>query len=71
MATLNPKPRPPQKPAPEDCCQSDCCPCVFELYEDELADYLNALELWHQLNLQSGNLPAEVESKSTPDNTKP
>jgi Oxidoreductase-like protein, N-terminal len=49
-SALSPKPRPPQKPAPEDCCQSDCCPCVFELYEAELADYEHALELWHKLN---------------------
>jgi Oxidoreductase-like protein, N-terminal len=69
MATLTPKPRPPQKPEPEDCCQSDCCPCVFELYEDELADYLNALELWHTLNPEYGNLPSENDSKSTLDDS--
>jgi predicted Abi (CAAX) family protease len=68
MKALTPKPKPPQKPAPEDCCNSDCCPCVFELYENELADYLNALELWHKLNPQSGNQPTEVESNSPTEN---
>ncbi|MGB8855410.1 MAG: oxidoreductase-like domain-containing protein [Burkholderiales bacterium] len=66
MATLTPKPRPPQKPALEDCCQSNCCPCIFELYEAELADYENALELWHKLNHASGNPGAQAESNPTP-----
>jgi Oxidoreductase-like protein, N-terminal len=54
-SALSPRPQPPQKPAPEDCCQSDCCPCVFELYEAELADYENALELWNKLNLDAAS----------------
>jgi hypothetical protein len=69
MKAQTPKPKPPQKPTPEDCCQSDCCPCVFELYEDELADYLNALELWHKLNPESGNPTDGIESNSTSNKT--
>jgi Oxidoreductase-like protein, N-terminal len=65
VKALTPKPRAPIKPAPEDCCQSDCCPCVFELYEAELADYENALELWHKLNPESGNLLDGWDSNST------
>ncbi len=55
-------PKPPQKPAPEDCCQSDCCPCVFEIYENELADYENALALWQKLNGVERNPQDKSES---------
>jgi hypothetical protein len=32
-------PQKPVPPEPEDCCRSGCIPCVFDLYEEELARY--------------------------------
>lgn len=26
----------PERPSSDDCCKSDCMPCIFELYEEEL-----------------------------------
>lgn len=30
-------PEPPQKPLDSDCCGTGCTPCVFDIYEKELA----------------------------------
>ena len=40
-------PTPPIAPQPGDCCQGGCVPCVFEIYEQELARYRDALEQWN------------------------
>jgi hypothetical protein len=32
-------PKPPSRPAPYECCNRGCCPCIFDYYED-------ALERW-------------------------
>jgi hypothetical protein len=42
----DPPPTPPLRPQPGDCCRGGCDPCVFDLYEDELARYEAALEAW-------------------------
>lgn len=44
------KPQPPQEPSPGDCCESGCMPCVYDLYEDELKEYEEALENWEMAN---------------------
>jgi len=41
-----PRPQPPVAPELEDCCRSGCAPCVFDLYEDALARYEQALAAW-------------------------
>ncbi|WP_236591830.1 oxidoreductase-like domain-containing protein [Paraburkholderia metrosideri] len=33
-------------PELEDCCQSGCSPCVFDLYDEALERYKTALAEW-------------------------
>jgi hypothetical protein len=42
----DPRPTPPQQPELEDCCNSGCSPCVFDLYDDALARYRIELAEW-------------------------
>ncbi|KVO53960.1 oxidoreductase-like domain-containing protein [Burkholderia stagnalis] len=42
----DPRPTPPQQPELEDCCNSGCSPCVFDLYDEALARYREALAAW-------------------------
>ncbi|MEC9359944.1 MAG: oxidoreductase-like domain-containing protein [Pseudomonadota bacterium] len=42
----DPRPEPPEKPLPSDCCGSGCAPCVLEVYEDALERYQQALRIW-------------------------
>jgi len=42
----DPRPTPPQQPELEDCCNSGCSPCVFDLYDEALARYREALVAW-------------------------
>ncbi|WP_106853249.1 oxidoreductase-like domain-containing protein [Caballeronia novacaledonica] len=44
--TDDPRPTPPERPLPEDCCQSGCHPCVFDLYQQELERHEAALRAW-------------------------
>jgi hypothetical protein len=32
-------PPPPEKPLPNDCCAGGCTPCVWDTYEQALADW--------------------------------
>ncbi|RFA31101.1 hypothetical protein CAI21_00045 [Alkalilimnicola ehrlichii] len=29
----------PRRPEPDECCGSGCIPCVYDLYEEELAEW--------------------------------
>jgi hypothetical protein len=42
----DPRPVPPERPSPDECCQSGCNPCVFDLYEEALERYEAALAEW-------------------------
>ncbi|MGU7778948.1 oxidoreductase-like domain-containing protein [Burkholderia sp. PU8-34] len=42
----DPRPTPPQQPELEDCCNSGCSPCVFDLYEDAMERYRAELAAW-------------------------
>ena len=44
----DPRPVPPERPSPEDCCNSSCNPCIFDLYADALARYQNELQEWEE-----------------------
>ncbi|WP_414439449.1 oxidoreductase-like domain-containing protein [Burkholderia sp. 22PA0106] len=33
-------------PELEDCCQSGCAPCIFDMYDDALAQYKADLAQW-------------------------
>lgn len=46
MNDPDPRPRPPEKPLPGDCCESGCPVCVYDLYAEELADYRERLAAW-------------------------
>jgi len=42
----DPRPEPPREPGPDECCQSGCDPCVFDLYWQAYERYEQALTLW-------------------------
>jgi hypothetical protein len=42
----DPRPESPVQPEPEECCNSGCSPCVFDLYDEALARYRVALAEW-------------------------
>lgn len=49
----DPRPVPPEKPLPMDCCDSGCPRCVWDIYEDERAYYLAALASWEARQRES------------------
>lgn len=46
-------PAPPNKPAPYECCERGCCPCIFDYYWDALAR-------WEELIRAQGGDPDTV-----------
>lgn len=44
----DPRPLPPEKPLPGDCCGGGCAVCVLDAYQDELDDYQARLAAWEQ-----------------------
>lgn len=48
----DPRPVPPEKPLPTDCCGSGCPVCVLDAYADAYADYQRALTQWEQRHRQ-------------------
>lgn len=42
----DPKPQPPEKPLPAECCESGCAMCVYDVYADQLEAYEQALAAW-------------------------
>ena len=42
----DPEPVPPTAPSPNECCQSGCIPCVYDLYNDEMDIYREQLRAW-------------------------
>lgn len=50
----DPRPQPPEKPLPAECCESGCDPCVYDLYADELNHYRQALAAWQERNPGQG-----------------
>jgi len=50
----DPRPRLPERPGSDDCCRSGCCPCVFELYQDDLQQYREELAAWEQRQASAG-----------------
>jgi len=42
----DPEPVAPEPPAPGDCCQSGCIPCVYDLYDEALERYREQLRAW-------------------------
>nr|WP_217908431.1 oxidoreductase-like domain-containing protein [Burkholderia glumae] len=50
----DPRPLPPVPPELEDCCQSGCAPCVFDLYDDALQRYRAELAAWRERHPDAG-----------------
>ncbi|VWB83064.1 oxidoreductase [Burkholderia latens] len=48
----DPRPTPPEQPELEDCCNSGCSPCVFDLYDEALARYRVELAEWEARHAQ-------------------
>jgi hypothetical protein len=42
----DPRPIPPEKPLPTDCCGGGCAVCVSDAYQDELDAYEARLAAW-------------------------
>ncbi|MDQ3204931.1 MAG: oxidoreductase-like domain-containing protein [Pseudomonadota bacterium] len=42
----DPRPSPPERPLPSDCCESGCDRCVFTVYAEEVEAYEQALGDW-------------------------
>jgi hypothetical protein len=42
----DPRPSPPEQPSQDDCCQSGCNPCIFDLYYEEVGRWRAALAEW-------------------------
>ena len=45
-AAHDPRPQPPEKPLPQECCESGCPVCVYDLYAEALEGYRQALAAW-------------------------
>lgn len=45
---LDPRPQSPERPADNECCGSGCPLCVYDLYEEQLAEYRQALARWRE-----------------------
>jgi oxidoreductase family protein len=53
MPTHNdPRPVPPARPSPDDCCKGSCDPCIFDVYDDALDRYRSALQAWEERQAQ-------------------
>jgi hypothetical protein len=42
----DPKPQPPERPLPTDCCEGGCAMCVYDFHEQEMETYRKALAAW-------------------------
>ncbi|MEO6749950.1 MAG: oxidoreductase-like domain-containing protein [Casimicrobiaceae bacterium] len=42
----DPRPTPPDRPDPDECCRSACDHCIFDLHEDAMDRYRERLRVW-------------------------
>lgn len=54
----DPRPLPPEKPLPQECCESGCPICVYDLYAEALEDYRRVLAAWEARNAPDTGTPA-------------
>ena len=52
MNSDDPRPEPPERPTPQECCGRGCYPCVYDFYDQALARYETALREWQLRNPQ-------------------
>ncbi len=48
----DPRPEPPEAPGDNECCQSGCVPCVYDLYAEYLDAYRLALRQWEERQIK-------------------
>jgi len=60
----DPPPVPPVQPELEDCCNSGCNPCVFDLYQSELERYRTALAEWQDRQTRQAQASANSRSRA-------
>ena len=53
----DPVPVAPEKPLPNECCESGCPLCVYDVYADALEDYRRALAQWQLRHPQADPPP--------------
>lgn len=41
-----PRPLPPERPLPGDCCDGGCDRCIFDLHAEAMAEYARRLAEW-------------------------
>lgn len=46
VEAADPRPEPPEAPGPNECCQSGCIPCVYDMYDEAMGNYRDALKEW-------------------------
>lgn len=51
----DPRPQPPEKPLPAECCESGCPTCVYDLYAEALDGYRQALAAWRLRHPDAGD----------------
>ena len=61
----DPRPLPPERPSNEDCCQSGCSPCIFDLYDEEVDRWRTALAAW-QAREAARQAAAQCNKKGAP-----
>jgi hypothetical protein len=44
----------PERPSIDECCNSGCNPCIFDLYEEALERYDSELQAWEQRRAVKG-----------------
>jgi len=52
-SAADPPPSAPEPPLPSDCCGGGCERCVYDLHEEALARYREALAQWRQRHPES------------------
>jgi hypothetical protein len=55
MSTRDPRPVPPEKPLPMDCCGSGCARCVLDIYDEALERHEDALAAWEARQRESAS----------------
>ena len=68
-SAADPRPQPPDKPLPQECCESGCPICVYDLYAEALEGYRQALAAWerrHASDADDQNASSNATSPSTP-----
>jgi len=49
------RPLPPEEPDPLDCCGEGCVRCIYDVYDDAISEYREALAMWQSKYLVPGD----------------